>query len=307
MRSWQAVALRCLLADDSKEFLDAASVLLERGGVSVVGRASTGRDALVLAAELDPDVTVVDVDLQGESGFDVAWQLAGSDGPRTQTVLMSTHSEADFAELIAVTPVLGFLPKTSFSAAAIRDFVGDRNHGHGCRHEALFYSSPDELVAASVPFLRRGLAGGEHALVVLRDPGRLTLQEALGDDTARVEFRDAVPWYQSPEHSVESYRRYLGDHLGDGASRVRVVAEVVWPPSSAASETSGWKRYEVRISSLMASVPVSFVCTYDTCELPAEILAIAERAHPVLRTTDGAWPSSRYEDPGTLMRALDET
>jgi CheY-like chemotaxis protein len=300
------VALRCLLVDDSTQFLEAASNLLESQGLAVVGVASTSVEALARVQDLEPDVTIVDINLNGESGFDLAWQLAAtSNGASTSTVLTSTRSESDFAELVAVTPVLGFIAKNELSAGAIRDFLADRNHGRGCRHEALIYSSLDELAAGALTFLQQGLTRGEHLLVVLREAGRAVFQEALGGEAAQIEFADALAWYQSPEHAFQEYSRYLDDHLGRGTSRVRVVAEVIWPQSLAKAEVAGWKRYEAGISSAMASVPVSFICTYDTQELPAEIITDAQRTHPVLRTAEGARPSAHYVQPGAFVRGLE--
>jgi CheY-like chemotaxis protein len=300
------VALRCLLVDDSSRFLEAASKLLVGQGLVVAGVASTSAEALARVRELEPDVAIVDVDLNGESGFDLVWQLAAtSDGPPTRTILTSTHSESDLAELVAVTPVLGFTTKNELSADVICDFVADRTHGHGCRHEALIYSSADELAAGAVPFLRQGLARGEHVLVILREQGRGVLRGALGDDAARIEFADAADWYRGPEHALEQYGRYVGDHLGRGAARVRVVAEVIWPQSSATADIAGWKRYEAGISGAMAPDPVSFICAYDTRELPPEIIADAQRTHPVLRTADGARPSAHYSQPAAFIRDLE--
>jgi two-component system nitrate/nitrite response regulator NarL len=300
------MALRCLLVDDSTYFLEAASKLLEAQGLDVVDVASTSAEALARVQDLEPDVTIVDVDLNGESGFDLAWQLAAtSDGASTSTILSSTRSESDLAELVAVTPVLGFIPKEELSARAICDFVADRNHGRGCRHEALVYSSTDELAAATLPFVQQGLRRGDQLLVVLREAGRTVLQEALGGDAAQIEFADAIDWYQSPEHAFQRYGRYVADHLEDGASRVRVVAEVIWPESSATADVVGWKRYEARISPAMAAVPVSFICAYNTQELPAEIVMDARRTHPVLRTTEGARPSAHYSEPAAFVRGLE--
>lgn len=300
------MALRCLLVDDSAAFLEAASKLLGGQGLEIVGRASTSTEALARVRELEPEVTIVDVNLGAESGFDLAWELAASsEGAPTSTILTSTRGESDLAELVAVTPVLGFIPKTELSAGAVRDFVADRSHGHGCRHEALVYSSREELASATLPFIRQGLVCGDHLLVVLRAAGRSVLQQALGGDGAHVEFADAVPWYQSPEHAFEQYTRYLDDHFARGAPRVRVVAEVIWPQSSATVDVAGWKRYEAGISGAMASVPVSFICTYDTRELPAGIIMDAKRTHPVLRTLEGARPSVDYSPAGAFVRDLE--
>ena len=296
------MVLRCLLVDDSTPFLAAASKLLRAEGLAVVGVASTGAEARARVRELEPDVTIVDVNLDGESGFDVAWDLAESS---TRVILTSTHSESDLAELVAVTPVLGFISKNELSAGAIRDFLADCSHGRGCRHEALVYSSTDELAVATLPFMRQGLARGDHLLVVLREAGRAVLERALGADAGSIEFADAVPWYRSPEHAFQQYGRYIDEHLGRGAPRVRVVAEVIWPASSATADVAGWKRYEAGISTAMAPVPVSFICTYDTHELPAGVVADARRTHPVLRTVEGARPSAHYVQPAAFVRGLE--
>jgi CheY-like chemotaxis protein len=300
------VSLRCLIVDDSPHFLEAAAKLITLQGLAVVGVASTSTQAMAQVRKLEPDVAIVDVGLDGESGFDLAWQLAAaSTRATTNTVLTSTRSESDFAELVAVTPSLGFISKSDLSADAIRDFVADRSHGNGCRHEALIYSSPDELAAGAVPFMRHGLARGEHVLVVLRDEGRNALQLALGEDSDRVEFADASAWYRSPEHAFQGYSRYLEEHLEHGAARVRVVAEVVWPESSATVDVASWKRYEAGISAALADIPVSFICAYDTRELPAEIIGDAERTHPILRGADGARASARYVPPRAFIRDLE--
>jgi len=300
------VALRCLLVDDSRPFLEAASGLLARQGLEIAGTATTTKEALDLARELAPDVTIIDIDLGHESGFEVAWQLAatGSDGSAPRTIFMSVRADSEFSELVAVTPALGFIPKTRLSADAIGDLLGDRDHGSGCRHEALLYSSPEELVAATLPFMREGLDRGDDLVVILEDDRRRALQRALGTDASLMEIEDVFEWYESPEKAFQSYRRTIDERLARGASRVRVVAEVIWPRSTAPAEIAGWKRYEAGVSAALASIPVSFICAYNTAELAEGIVADARRTHPVLRTLEGARPSAQYAEPGEFVRSL---
>jgi DNA-binding NarL/FixJ family response regulator len=116
----RAMALRSLIVDDNTHFLVAARDLLERQGVEVVGLASSGADAVRLAEELNPDVALVDIDLGQESGLDVARRLVGDAGEGgSRVVLISAYSESDFADLIAASPAVGFLPKAELSAASI--------------------------------------------------------------------------------------------------------------------------------------------------------------------------------------------
>ncbi|MFG2801943.1 response regulator [Streptomyces pseudovenezuelae] len=115
------MSMRCLLVDDSIRFLEAARSLLERDGIPVVGVALSGTEALARAAALTPDIVLVDLDLDGESGFDVAVELARS--VSCVIILISTHAREDLEELIADSPARGFLPKSALSARAIRELL----------------------------------------------------------------------------------------------------------------------------------------------------------------------------------------
>ena len=121
--------LRCLIVDDSLRFLDAARGLLERQGVTVVGVASNSAEALQRAGKLRPDVTLLDIDLGGESGLELARRLHQTGRAPAPVILVSTQAEQDYAELIAASPAIGFLPKTSLSADAIRDVLAGRGDG----------------------------------------------------------------------------------------------------------------------------------------------------------------------------------
>jgi DNA-binding NarL/FixJ family response regulator len=117
--------LRCLIVDDSPHFLAAARGLLEREGMRVVAVASNGDDAVRLVLELGPDVTLVDIDLGKESGFDVVRRLTSeTDLAPASVIVVSTHAEEDYADHISASQVAGFLPKTRLSVPAIRDVLG---------------------------------------------------------------------------------------------------------------------------------------------------------------------------------------
>jgi two-component system, NarL family, nitrate/nitrite response regulator NarL len=122
------VKLRCLIVDDSSSFLEAAQALLEREGLSVAGVASSGAEALSRAAELRPDVVLLDISLGKDSGFEVARRLvANAENGGSMVILISTHAEADFADLIAASPAIGFLPKSELSRDAIRRMINGRS------------------------------------------------------------------------------------------------------------------------------------------------------------------------------------
>jgi two-component system, NarL family, nitrate/nitrite response regulator NarL len=121
---------RLLLVDDSAHFLEAARRLLEQQGMHVVAVASNSAAAIRQARELQPDVTLLDVDLGGESGFDLAERLQRETGlAPSSVILISTYAREDFADLIATSPAAGFLSKCDLSARAIRELLGGTGDG----------------------------------------------------------------------------------------------------------------------------------------------------------------------------------
>ena len=124
------MTVRLLIVDDNMHFLEAARDLLEREGITVVALASTSAEALKHADELQPDVTLVDIDLGGESGFDLARQLADrARGNPLPVVLISTYAEQDLRDLIADSPAVGFLSKSDLSGRAIHALLGAQGEG----------------------------------------------------------------------------------------------------------------------------------------------------------------------------------
>ena len=120
-----SVPLRCLVVDDSPSFREAIHDLLEAQGVNVVGGAGSAAEALAQIAALAPDVVLIDLDLGGENGLALAQQVHdGACGAVPSVILISTHDEREFADLIEATPAVGFLSKTELSGATIRRMLG---------------------------------------------------------------------------------------------------------------------------------------------------------------------------------------
>ena len=108
-----------LIVDDTS-FLEAARSSLSRDGIEVVGKATTISDALRQAEAVLPDVVLVDISLGEESGFELTRQLVERfPRLRSRVVLISTRAEDDFADLIAASPAVGFIPKSQLSAEAV--------------------------------------------------------------------------------------------------------------------------------------------------------------------------------------------
>ena len=116
--------IRCLIVDDSKQFLAAARLLLERQGLTVVGVALTSAAALQQVESQRPDVVLVDVSLGEESGLDLARRLTQDDsGGGAAVIMISTRGGEEVADLVERSPAAAFLPKSELSAEAILRLV----------------------------------------------------------------------------------------------------------------------------------------------------------------------------------------
>ena len=114
------MALRALIVDDNAQFLEAARALLERQGMRIVAVASSGEDARRRLDETQPDLVLVDVDLGEESGLDLVRSiLHGERLDLPHVILISAYPEDDIVDLLDACPAVGFLSKSSLSAAAI--------------------------------------------------------------------------------------------------------------------------------------------------------------------------------------------
>lgn len=125
--------MRCLIVDDSPEFCAAARAMLERGGITVVAAASTAAEAAALVCAHRPELALVDIDLGGSSGFDVVEDLHRIRDAAPRVILISTHAEQDFEDLIEASPAVGFLPKFALSVEAITRVLDRGSAGDGSR------------------------------------------------------------------------------------------------------------------------------------------------------------------------------
>jgi DNA-binding NarL/FixJ family response regulator len=117
--------LRCLIVDDNASFREEMRGLLAEQGLDVIGGAGSAADARRQIAELRPDVALIDIDLGGESGLELARRLREQPGRGAvrHVILISTHDEAEYADLIEASSATGFLAKIDLSAATIREMV----------------------------------------------------------------------------------------------------------------------------------------------------------------------------------------
>ncbi|MGW3230511.1 response regulator transcription factor [Kitasatospora sp. NPDC001095] len=109
-----------VLADDQPLVRAALEmVIAETADVEVVGEAGTGAEAVRLAAELQPDVVVMDIRMPGMDGIE-ATRLVTADGGPTRVVVLTTFDEDEHVYAALHAGASGFLVKDM----ALDDILG---------------------------------------------------------------------------------------------------------------------------------------------------------------------------------------
>ena len=85
---------RVLLADDHAAVL-AQIVNVLAGEFEIVGSVGNGLDLVKVAAQLDPDVVVLDITMPGVDGIEAARQLQRA-GCRAKLVFLTVHDDPDY-------------------------------------------------------------------------------------------------------------------------------------------------------------------------------------------------------------------
>jgi len=92
-------ALRVLVVDDSAALRESVSLALEREGLTVVGEAADGAQALVQAAAYRPDVVLMDLRMPGMGGV-LATQTIRRRHPETFVVLWTGDGDLQLASAL---------------------------------------------------------------------------------------------------------------------------------------------------------------------------------------------------------------
>jgi two-component system, NarL family, response regulator NreC len=112
--------IRVLLADDHKMIRAGLRLVLEQQpDVLVAGEADDGREAVALAAELKPDVVVMDVGMPNLNGIEASLQIKQAH-PETAIVMLSMHSDEGYILRALRAGAAGYILKDSAEA----DLVG---------------------------------------------------------------------------------------------------------------------------------------------------------------------------------------
>ncbi|HZA97199.1 MAG TPA: response regulator transcription factor [Gemmatimonadales bacterium] len=203
-----AKPIRVLVADDHMIVRTGIRHVLEsETDLVVVGEAGSGSEAISLAAELRPDVVVLDISMPDQSGLEVAARLrSGAAAPRI--LILSMHNNAEYVLESVRAGAHGYLLKDT-AAAELRTAIRAV-----CRGESYFSPPVATRLTAAV---RREYGSTNAGLELLTGREREVL---LGIARGRTNKEIAAELGIS-HRTVETHRESLMRKL-----QIRTVAEL---------------------------------------------------------------------------------
>jgi DNA-binding NarL/FixJ family response regulator len=132
---------RVIIADDHQLVRDGIQMILASlDDMEVVGTASNGQEAVALAAELHPDVIVMDISMPELNGLAAMEMIKGAD-PGVKIIMLSMHNTVDYVRKAITFDAAGYILKESAGVElikAIRTVMrGHRYFGKGIEEAAV--------------------------------------------------------------------------------------------------------------------------------------------------------------------------
>jgi hypothetical protein len=128
------------------------------------------------------------------------------------------------------------------------------------------------------------------------------LRSTLGrEDAGRVVFADMAELGHNPARIIPAWRDFTDRHSGTGHP-VRGVGEPIWA-TRRPDEIVEAQLHEALLNVAVPSdVPLWLLCPYDTAALDEDVLAEAQRSHPVIAASGAYRASTPYGGTGHLKR-----
>lgn len=182
--------IRVLLADDHPLVMDGIRSCLETySHIEVVGTAKTGREALEIAEELEPEIVLMDINMPELNGLD-ATELFNERLPNTKLLILSMHDNREYIVSALRLGARGYVLKDVPSQEVVTAIEAIHRGG------TYFSSGVSEIL------LSHGLDGPEGPLTTREQKILLLLAEGQSNKQVARELDISV-------RTVETHRRNI--------------------------------------------------------------------------------------------------
>ncbi len=111
---------RILFIDDHASYREGMKMVIENSSnFEIVGQAATGKEGITLAAEIRPDVVIVDMELPDIHGVQVIKKITAK-LPDTHVMVLSAHMQIDYIVKSIKAGAKGYMLKASDAASIIK-------------------------------------------------------------------------------------------------------------------------------------------------------------------------------------------
>src|ERR1700674_2903122 len=193
---------RILLADDHTLIRKGLRALLERqDGFTIVAEAADGREAVELAAAMDPDVAVVDIGMPNVNGIEAAGRITDK-RPETAVVILSMHADESYVLRALKSGARGYLLKDSPEEDLINAIRAV--------HQGKAFFSPEISKMLAEDYMRQMRQRGVEDSYELLTPREREILQMLGEGNSNKEVATKL---NLSLHTVETHRSNVLEKL----------------------------------------------------------------------------------------------
>lgn len=178
-----------LAVDDHPMFLAGiASVLAAEPGVALVGQASNGPDAVARFRELQPDITLMDIQMRGMCGIETTETIL-REFPQARVIVLTTFEGDGFVLRAMRAGAFGYLLKSALRRELMTTLrsahAGHRSTLAGTAGEAGAYVQGDRLTVRELDVLRLVADGNSNR--------RVGEQLSISEETVKAYMKNILP------------------------------------------------------------------------------------------------------------------
>jgi DNA-binding NarL/FixJ family response regulator len=172
--------IKILIADDHHIFRKGLlSILAEDDSIKVIGEASNGDEAYDMSKKLQPDIALLDIDMPGLSGLDVARMLK-DENSSVKAVILTMHKDREYFDEAMELDIKAYVLKDSIANDLI-DCIKKVADGD-------YYISP----SISGYLVEKKKSGKEHSQIEKLTPAELQILKLISQNKTSTQIANEL-------------------------------------------------------------------------------------------------------------------